>query len=397
MATTGRQAWAKYFKGQNVPTNMKKDSIGYDPSNPSRILTQKIAAGEEVIAMSSDFNAKYPILRVKDKKQYLVTFNNLQKPGAKTRVNLKPQAFGIVDKDYTLDNYVKVLLNNISEGDLAPFIKTYLEALVLYYMKKKSLSYVTSVYSPNLPINDIKKDFGEILGPIAIIKDKILQSKQINISASSKIFFPSRPNEPLLDYVIKTPTKAYSISAKSGTTTNVVKPGDIIDLLSLDPKKLAKWQNTPQYAVLSQLNEGTVVSGPILAAANLPGGPPLEAAQDIASRIKSGYKDDAFDYNAMLPFLQSNSYLSGKGENVTLNEIMYESEKMVSADSKTNTSYNKIFQDAIENKVIYVKFDINGQTPKFSSLVSGDFKSNKIFLRTKNGYTRKSDRMGVQT
>jgi hypothetical protein len=397
MATTGKQAWAKYFRGQNVPTNMKKNSIGYDPSNPSKILTQKIAAGEEVIAISSDYNTKYPILRVKDNKQYLVTFTNLQKPGAKTRVNLKPQAFGIVDKDYTLDNYVNVLLNNISDGDLAPFIKTYLEALVLYYMRKKPLSYVTSVYSPNLPINDIKKDFGEILGPIAIIKDKILQSKQIRISASSKIFFPSRPNEPLLDYIIKTPTKAYSISAKSGTTTNVVKPGDIIDLLIKDPKKLAKWQNTPQYAVLSQLKEGTVVSGPILAAANLPGGPPLAAAQDIANRMRSGYKDDAFDYNAMLPFLQSNSYLNGKGEQVTLNEIMYESEKMISADSKNNTPYNKIFQDAIENKIIYVKFDINGRTPKFSSLVAEDFKYNKISLRTKNGYTRKSDKMGVQT
>lgn len=397
MATTGRQAWTKYFRGQNVPTNMKKNSIGYDPSNPSRILTQKIAAGEEVIAISSDYNTKYPILRVKDNKQYIVTFNNLQKPGAKTRVNLKPQAFGVVDTDYTLDNYVKVLLNNISDGDLAPFIKTYLEALVLYYMKKKPLSYVTSVYNPNLPINDIKKDFGELLGPIAIIKDKLLQSKQITISTSSKIFFPSRPNEPLLDYIIKTPTKAYSISAKSGSTTNVVKPGDIIDLLSKDPKKLAKWQNTPQYAVLSQLNEGTIVSGPILAAANLPGGPPLAAAQDVANRIRRGYKDDAFDYNAMLPFLQSNSYLNGKGEQVTLNEIMYESEKMISADSKNNTSYNKIFQDAIENKIIYVKFDIKGQTPKFSTLVADDFKSNKIFLRTKNGYTRKSDRMGIQT
>ncbi len=397
MATTGRQAWSKYFRGQNVPTNMKKNSIGYDPSNPSRILTQKIAAGEEVIAISSDYNTKYPILRVKDNKQYIVTFNNLQKPGAKTRVNLKPQAFGVVDTDYTLDNYVKVLLNNISDGDLAPFIKTYLEALVLYYMKKKPLSYVTSVYNPNLPINDIKKDFGELLGPIAIIKDKLLQPKQITISTSSKIFFPSRPNEPLLDYIIKTPTKAYSISAKSGSTTNVVKPGDIIDLLSKDPKKLAKWQNTPQYAVLSQLNEGTVVSGPILAAANLPGGPPLAAAQDVANRIRSGYKADAFDYNAMLPFLQSNPYLNGKGVEVTLNEIMYESEKMISADSKNNTSYNKIFQDAIENKVIYVKFDINGRTPKFSTLVADDFKTNKIFLRTKNGYTRKSDRMGVQT
>ena len=376
---------------------MKKDSIGYDPNQPSKVLTQKIAAGEEVIAINSNYSAKYPILRVKDNKKYLVTFNSIQKPGVKTRVNLKPQEFGIVNKDYTLDNYVTALLNSISDSDLAPFIKTYLEALVLYYMKKVSLSYVTRVYSPNLPIRDIKKDFGEVLGPIAIIKGKILQPKRINISSNAKIFFPSRSNEPLLDYVIKTRGMDYSISAKSGTTTNVVKPGDIIDLLGKDPKKLAKWQNTPQYTILSQLNEGTAVSGPILAAANLPGGPPLAAAQDVYNRMRSGYKDDAFDYNAMLPFLQSNSYLNGRGEQVTLNEIMYESEKIISANSKNTNMYDKIFQDAIGNKVIFVNFDIIGKTPKFYSLVSDDFKSNKIFLRTKNGYTRRADKMGIQT
>ena len=396
MASTGRDAWNKYFKGANVPTNMKKDSAGYDPEKPNKIIQSKISAGEEIIAMNGPFDAKYLVQRKKDGKFYRVTFNNIQKPGKVRRVNLKPQEFGIVDKDFTIKEYTKLLLTNIGDSKLTPEIKSYLEALVLYYDKQVPLSYVRNLYNPNLPINEIKKDFGEILGPIAIIKDGLLKNKGINIPPTSKVFFPSRPNEPLLDYVIKAPRQSYSISAKSGTTTNVVKPMDIINLLKLDPKKVSKWKRSPEYSILENLAGNGIVDGAISAAAALGEGPSEAFAEDVRRRLSSGsYSDYNYDDNLAQPFINSNDYLSQK-ERPTLNEIMYESEKVVAKASK-QLKFNQIFKDAIENKVIYVKFDIIGGTPKFSSLVSDDFSSNKVFLRTKNGYTRRSDRMGVQT
>lgn len=396
MALTRQLAWSKYFRGLEVPTYMKKDSVGYNIDKPSSIDTQKISAGEEIIALNYPYNSKYPILRKKDNKKYRVTFNNIQKPGSETKVNLKPQSLGIVDKEYGLNEYADTLLNNISDGNLAPYIKNYLEALVLYYMGFEPLSYVQKLYNPKLPINDIKKDFGEVLGPISIINQKLLKVKRITIPTNAKIFFPSRPNEPLLDYLIKVRDKKYSISAKSGKTTNVVKPQDIIKLLQKDPKLLSKWQATPEFKILFQLAENTIVSGPILAASNLPGGPSPQAANDVVARINNGYKDNGYDYDLMKPFIDSNPYLSKEGESTTLNEIMYECEKIISSDSKNSTSYNKIFQDAISNSLIYVKFDILGKNPKFTSLVSDDFSSTKMFLRTKNGYKRRSDRMGIQ-
>ena len=199
-----------------------------------------------------------------------------------------------------------------------------------------------------------------------------------------------------MDYVIKAPRQSYSISAKSGTTTNVVKPMDIINLLKLDPKKVSKWKRSPEYSILENLAGNGIVDGAISAAAALGEGPSEAFAEDVRRRLSSGsYSDYNYDDNLAQPFINSNDYLSQK-ERPTLNEIMYESEKVVAKASK-QLKFNQIFKDAIENKVIYVKFDIIGGTPKFSSLVSDDFSSNKVFLRTKNGYTRRSDRMGVQT
>jgi len=397
MASTGRDAWNKYFKGANVPTHMKKSSAGYDPENPNKILQGKIEAGEEVTAMAGPYDVKYLVKRKKDGKFYRVTFNNIQKPGKVRRVNLKPQRLGIVDQTLGIKDYTDDVLTKISDSQLTPQIKNYLEALVLYYSGFEPLSYVRKLYSADLPINEIKKDFGEILGPIAIIKDHLLQSKGIRIPDTSKVYFPSRPNEPLLDYEIKAPGRTYSISAKAaGTATNVVKPKDIIDLLKLDPKKLAKWKKRPEYLLLDDLATQGVVAGAISAASTLDGGPSAEFAQDVVRRLKQGsYSDYNYDDNLAQSFITSNDYLRQK-ERPTLNEIMYESEKMVVKHSK-KLKFNQMFRDAIENKLIYVMFDIVGGTPKFTVKVSDDFNSNKAFLRTKNGYSRRSDSMGVQT
>jgi len=400
MASTGSAAWAKYFKGQDVSTVMKKDSDAYDGDGTTK-LNFKVKANEKILVFDSDsYNDKATIKRLSDNQICRVTFNNIQKPGRETAVNLKPQAFGIGETKYNITDYVDLVLTSIEDREnLSPETKNYLQSLILYYAGFENLQFTESAYNAGrstLPMRDIKKDFGEVLGPIAVIKKQILNGLNIPKDNTVKIYMPSRPNEPLMDYGIIVGNKTYVISAKSGTTTNVVKPQDIIDLLKKNPTKLRKYQRTEQYKILESLSENGIVDGAIIAASKLPGGPSAEAAADVKKKLKSGsYKDDKYDIALMASFINSNDYLK-KQTKPTLNQIMYECEKMIAAKSKNGLNFTPMFKDAVENQVIYVKFDISGSKPDFEVIMNDDFSAKKVTLRTKNGYTRRSDRMGIQ-
>jgi hypothetical protein len=86
----------------------------------------------------------------------------------------------------------------------------------------------------------------------------------------------------------------------------------------------------------------------------------------------------------------------------TVNEIMYECEKMLQKQTKDQTfDMTELFADAIENQVFYVKFGIDSSgVGDWSVIVSDDIRKSKsgsvVYLRSKNGYTRASDRMGIQ-
>jgi hypothetical protein len=69
---------------------------------------------------------------------------------------------------------------------------------------------------------------------------------------------------------------------------------------------------------------------------------------------------------------------------------------MIAAKSKNGLDFTPMFKDAVSNQVIYVKFDISASTPDFEVVMNDDFSTRKVTLRTKNGYTRRSDRMGIQ-
>ena len=58
----------------------------------------------------------------------------------------------------------------------------------------------------------------------------------------------------------------------------------------------------------------------------------------------------------------------------------------------------EIFADAIAGRVFYVKFTINNVgMPEWDIATDKNFRNaDKACLRTKNGYTRAGDRMGVQ-
>lgn len=406
MASSGAAAWVKYFQGRgDIPTTLKKPSGLFEVDNQNKRIGE-ITAGTQIVYLASPQYESKPTIKFKklstDKKFTVarVSFDCIAKPGVKSSgaVSLKPQSFNVRDKKYSISEYKSTVKAAIEEHpNLSGELKTFLTLLFDYYSNGGvSESKVTTIFKSlkdNLPINDISKDFGEVLGPVAIPLKGVLRGKGFIIPASAQVYLPERPNEPLMDYAFYSGKKTYIISAKSGTTTNVVKPADIISLLNRDPVKIRKWQDTQQYQVLRILAENNILTGPIRAVGYL--FPNLIPAKAIKS-LDLPYNKSNFN-----TFISQNEYLS-KRDSPTLNEIMYECEKLVQKETKTGTlNMNDIFADAIDGIVYYVKFEMDARgIGIWDTAQAPDIRKvsayGRVFLRSKNGYTRAGDRMGIQ-
>jgi hypothetical protein len=404
MASSGQSAWTKYFqKGGDIETTLKKTSPMYDASEPAKKLSGEIPAGTAITYLDTPVYEAKALIQYKSGTKFVIVrvpFDNIAKPGVKSSgaASLKPQAFGVLDKTYSFQDYVKTVSSFIdSRRDLSPAVKSYLAALFDYYSggktKKDEVSKLFSKVRAQLPISDINKDFGEVLGPVAIYTQQLLKDKKITVSKNLQIYVPARPNEPLMDYRVIDGKHKYTISAKSGTTTNVVKPPDIIKLLQ-HHKDLQRLRQTKEYKVLQILSENSIILGPIRAVSALyPNLIKTVAAQRADSKN--------FDISGFAGFINTNDYLQSK-KNVTINEVMYECEKMLQNDSKTGVlNMNEIFGKAIEKQVIYIKFELDTSgvgawEVTASDDITGAKKQKRVYLRTKNGYTRASDRMGIQ-
>lgn len=402
MASSGATAWTKYFQGKgDIATTMKKTSAVYDAGEPTKKVGE-IQGGTKITYMRTTTYEQKALIQYAQGSKYIIArvpFDNIAKPGVKASgaASLKPQAFGVMDKIYTLSDYKKLVASSISDRkDLTPQVKTYLGALFDYYSggktKKQEVTTIFNKVKHDLPINDINKDFGEVLGPVAAHTFQLLAGKKIKLSSSMKVYVPARPNEPLMDYAIIDGTKKYTISAKSGTTTNVVKPADIISLIdkSTDANKV---KNSNEYKLLKVLADNSILLGPIRAVSSL--FPKLIKPQAVMHLDGKNY-----DVSGFAGFINQNEYLRSK-KTPTLNEIMYECEKMIQKETKEGSlKMNPLFSTAIKEQVLYIKFQLDTTgLGDWGVIASDDIAGaghNRVYLRTKNGYTRASDRMGIQ-
>jgi len=410
VATTGKAAWSKYFNtGKNIETVLKKQSKFFDVEDEKVLGTLDV--GTEIVFITTKAFDKRPQVKVvKTKKIVRVEFDKIAKPGVRssTAASLKPQAFGVKDQEYPFKSYAKLIRENIEERkDLKGDVRAYLSALIDYAddpsAKTKAAVQKTYKAASAIPTADIVKDFGEVAGPFGVLSGKLIGGLT---ETNTAVYIPARPNEPLMDYsVINTAKKRkYVISAKSGTTSNVVKPTDIINLINKVSTKKSKWSRTTQYKELEILGGASILHGPILVAAYLSNqgfkefaGISQKAADDFIKKVKGG-SSTAYDKSLFTKFISGNTYLKTK-KTPTANEIMYECEKAIGALSKTpKLDFTKLFREAVDEQVYYIKFAIdNTGIPEFDLI--GDTPEEmkaKVFLRSKNGYTRASDRIGVQ-
>lgn len=425
MATTGRTAWAKYFNSSSeIPTILRKDSSRY---NAETTLTEGVVKKGVSLIFINEGEYQSKALVKEGNEIYRVPFNNLAKPGnkASNRADLKPQAFGIKEKEYSFDQIRDVALDTMSERqDLSGEVKGYLELLLLYHSEGTLVTdaQLKEAYEPIKRNASIQKaiinDFGELLGPFGVYAHSLIDkatNNKIKIPANAKSWFPARPNEPLMDYGIYVGTgknrKLITISAKAlSKTTNVVKPKDILDLIDKKDggsKAKLRWKNTVQYKILTILNDNSIANGPPLAAAELVEtsaalkkkypGLTKKAAQDMAR------KGNNYDVKLWSTFIQKNETVQkrpNKRGKVDQKVIRYACEKILQSECHHGNAADmrEIFADAIAGRVFYVKFTINNVgMPEWDIATDKNFRNaDKACLRTKNGYTRAGDRMGVQ-
>jgi len=365
----------KFLKGLGITT--------YRTAGNSIVLssTQRSRSGRksELVAVQAFFKGSkyiddgrsgYVVTKVNNKE--IKIFSKPEKTAS--GIILKPSFFeGITDIDIPLSEYAEKVEKGIKSNDKLDGQQKQLLLALLKYHTTFSTADLTALkktfnaLKTTLPLSTINNDFGEVLGPLAILKKKLLP---INIR-TAVVFIPSRSNEPLLDYRIYDKEKKtnYKISAKSGDTTNTLKPGDVIKLIDGSAKIKQKHQSTDQYKVLQLLTENTWKEGPILA----------------------------------LNYLKSKNF----SETKWLKETNYteptrqQSENSLVKISKESLDFTNIYVDATNAKVYYVKFllDATG-VPAWEILLDSKNrpKSDKrIEFRSKNFVGRPNgDKLGFQ-
>lgn len=350
-----------------------------------------------------------------------VSLDNLVKPGKKgaaaSTISLKPQAFGIKEQLYSLDQYVETVIEGIEDSQALPTdLKAYLLALVDWFMDRGSQASYNKLWGyevSGLPINDIEKDFGEVLGPICLLRfPEVARKKNLIVDPkSTKIFVPLRPNEPLMDYKLVTHTDGtgYLISAKTQGASNTVKPADILMLLAKDDATLKKWTKTKEYKVFDILADKrySSVTGPAMAAFALSaagdklfdGFNATKAIPDLNKGMPKAGNVSAEVMAACAGFINHNDYLKKIKGGITTLQLNYEIEKVLVLWSNQNTKrLTELFLDAVSNRVKYVKFSgIGKKQPQFEIIAESQMAEQGVAFRSKSGHTRSADKLGIQT
>lgn len=412
----GAAAWAKHFQGKGeIETSVKKDSQLY--KKEGGILKPAgyyIEAGAEILFLNAkEYSQKMPIMLYGENEVYYVTFDNIQKPLSKrvSGIKLKPQDFKTTSQILKAKQLAQNLIDEIDERqDLAPDLKSYLMAITKYWAKIDStkLSDVTKLNLPENGLNEIKKDYGEMLGAIACCMHKILEP-HVKLSPNAKIEFPLRGNEPLVDYYIVDGKKKHSISAKSGTTTNTLKPADIVNLL--ESKNLYSKYKTKNVGKFTDLiNNNTMILFPFMAV-NMCAGKKILSDEAIEEAKKfKGTKLDSKDYD-IAKFAELIKLIKIPGKDVspkkekrpTVGEMFYYTEKYCVDVANSDASYNPtdMFVEATSGSVIYVKFDITKSAKQgvFDIMISDANKQStqkNIKWRGKNSKLGATDKVGLQ-
>lgn len=408
MASTGKVNWNKNFAPvvgvRPVKVPVKPEGVqGYDEDGRPLV---KIAGGQ-VVEVSDAYDEKTNRVRVKyNNKEMNVRLDSLVKP--KTAVSgsmLKPTDFkSIGSTAVSASRLASALVEELQDKkDIDASEREYLIQLVEYWSGKKNStadmakSFMT-VNPGRLPV--IQKYFGEIIGAFACCAKNIVPN--VKLTRESKILFPTRTNEPLVDYYIEDRSLfggRLSVSAKAeSSTSNTVKPDNIIKLLE-SAGKTSKYSSTKAYRAALIIRDNSAIAAPFFLYDLVVKKLPKDLLDYVKSKPKSFLSSRDFDEKVMEPITREmNPTVS-----ITFGQVTAFVEKFALSQMNTLSAFDpsNMFKDAVSGVVVYVKYSAGTKTnPQgvFSvpSHEENAQDSKKFKWRSKNYAARFDDKIGIQ-
>lgn len=398
-ASKGVDNWNKNWKGSDKPTVIKKAAPYYRYNENRSIGLLPIGASVTYIDALTESHTRVAIRYGSNDEIFYTNVDNLTKPRSLSTVNLQPQSFGIAGRELSVSDYVRELRTQIqNRADINGDLETYLLDLINYsYTGAASFG---GYDIRELPLADIIKFFGEALGPIHCIKRGLLNKFNLGVGTGTKILIASSTSEPLLDYyLIKSDGTRIPISAKSTGTSNPLKVDVIVNKIKQTPTLLRKYQNTTEFKILDAINNNTMMDGPFVGAMLLGEISDQAAASAISARGGSLSRTTTSLFQNLI---RTDSRLSilPRNQTPTASQLSYVCEKKIVQYSRTNSvRFTNMIRDALDQEIIFVKLSINPttKTPRFeASKAAGSYGIGLVKLRSKNGYSAKSDKLGFQ-
>lgn len=417
MARSGKQAWEKYYSGNDgVQVAVKKSCQYYETEDtrsslgtlsPGTVVTYRDALSRHI---EQGGNTRIAFQRAGSDDVFYAGVDFFVKPGQVSRIDLSPEGFGMEDKTYTITEYYNKLIDSIADrwdkSNYSGELYDYLMELVSYANTGAVNSAdLGGIKTQGFPWGAIQSYFGEVIGPLACIRRNLLSGLGVNLSSATISMPPS--SVALYDYKLISGGQEYLISAKAGKgTANQVKPKFVIDAVDANLPRTLK--NSKAYQVLNAINDNSVKGGAFAAwkiiQPSTDGTLTDACIADVAVNYdtrRGKSTDKLANQTIWQPFVDKH-LLNQNIKNVTYGQVRYRCETLIQAASRVNSlqaDLKSIFEYYLnESRVIYVKLALAqpGGQPTFTVMnVDGVKKINSLELRSSNdSQTRTADKIG---
>jgi hypothetical protein len=411
MASSGIINFQRNWKGSDHRTTVKKNVGIYIKSDDGTYQAAgAINAGTQVTYIDSlTQDHLRAAFRTDDGEVFYANVDYFVKPGTERQsVLLRPSSFGLSNRTFfSVTDYYNEIVNALNRrNDIPGELFDYLYELLDYV--DNGYGNYSGIRMDGFPWGEIQNYYGEVIGPIACVKnrDGILSNIVETAGLGGASIYMPPDSERLYDYKLIVGNDEYLVSAKSARgISNQVKP-QFVTAAAIQSGKLGLLQSTKEFQLLNLLGSESVVAGALKGWGMLaPDEMSIAAAQSIISIYRGGNHSARIPNPELLkPFIDK--YITSKRNNpatVTIGEVRYKCEQLIERWSKNGTQNNvlkQIFEIYLnQTRVIYVKLDLNQTTgrPTFTASAGGGTSLvRNLYLRTSNYATRTEDRIGFQ-
>jgi len=415
MASSGIINFQRNWKGSDHRTSVKKNVSIYTKSEDGTYQAAgAVNAGMQVTYIDSlTEDHLRAAFRTDDGEVFYANVDYFVKPGTERQsVLLRPSSFGLSNRTFfSVTDYYNELVNALNRrNDIPGELFDYLYELLDY--ANNGYGNYFGIKMDEFPWGEIESYYGEVIGPIACVKnrDGILSNIVETAGLGGASIYVPGGSAALYDYKLVSGNTEYLISAKSARgVSNQVKPQFVIPYI-----KSTNLVATKEYQVLQSLanerNRNAVIQGPFYTWQIIQSNGEITSSciSDIISNYTSKSKSDTklVDPSIWQNFI--NLHMPSKKsktniKNVTYGEIRYECEQLIEKWSRSGTQnrvLKEIFNEFLnQSRIIYVKLGLNQTTgrPTFTASGGGGISIvRNLYLRTSNYATRTEDRIGFQ-